>query len=486
MTKRTKRWMLSATAALTWGAGMACTSDEGRNGPVGAGGAGTGGAGGAVGGSLGAGASSGASTGGVAATGGGGSGGASTTGGAGPAGGASAGQTAGGTAGAGGSPTVTGCRAPEPNTAPGNTCLGAPPPALALTTIVSGLNAPTFVTQAPGDPSRLYVVERRGRIVVVEDGVVAETPFLDIESIVRGPGPAQEQGLLGMAFEPDYAETGRFWVNYTGDIGVGDTVIASYQGTPGEPVDPSTGEVLTVVPQSSFFGNHNGGMIAFGPDGCLYVGMGDGGGSNDPDDHGQNAQTELGAMLRLDVENHPAAAPGNMTGPGIPGTLWSYGLRNPWRFSFDRVAGDLYIGDVGQGAWEEVDVEPRGVAGRNYGWNVMEGFACLVGTSCDQTGLTLPAVVQENGTHTAVIGGYVYRGSAIPGMASRYVYGDYGSRWIWSFVYAGEENGQPQICDEYRLESLVPSGDITSFGEDLAGELYVLTLQGTLYRIDPG
>jgi glucose/arabinose dehydrogenase len=398
--------------------------------------------------------------------------------------GAYGGSPSGGSGGEGG--PEAGCRAPRTQATVGNACPGSTPPPVRLVTVVSGLEAPVYVAQAPGDPDRLFVVERGGRIRVVRDGAIESTPFLDLRDVVRGPGPSGEQGLLGLAFDPDYARTGRLFVNYTGQSGVGDTVIAAYEGPPGESPSTASRKEILVVSQLSTSGNHNGGMIAFGPDGCLYIGMGDGGGSHDPGDHGQNPATQLGSMLRIDVDRHPARAAGNPSIPGADPHAWSIGWRNPWRFSFDRQTGDLYAGDVGQNDWEEVNVEPAGRGGRNYGWKIMEGTHCRGGGTCARSGLTLPAVEHENRVDRSVIGGYVYRGARIPGLVGRYVYGDYASRRMYSFVYAGEENGQPQVCDVHPLSSLTPGGDISSFGEDLAGELYVVTLQGTVYRIEPG
>jgi glucose/arabinose dehydrogenase len=483
MTMKLERWA-TAIGAMGLGATLAsaCAADETPDGP------GTGGSGGAATGGTAASTSEGGSspsgTGGTTA----GTGGIPGTGGATPPGGSGGVSTA-GTAGADGSagspPQPAGCRAPTPNAAVGNACHGTAPPPLVLTEVARDLSAPVFLTHAPGDASRLFVAERGGVIRVIRDGAVETTAFLDISDRVRAGGPAGEQGLLGLAFDPSYAETGRFWLNYTSQDGVGDTVVSSFSGTPVQPADPTSEQVLFSVEQTSFFGNHNGGMIAFGPDGCLYVGMGDGGGGGDPDGHGQNASTALGNLLRVDVDRYPTPAPGNMGGAGVHPHTWDYGLRNPWRFSFDRATGDLYIGDVGQNAWEEVNVEPAGTGHRNYGWAAMEGTHCFT-PGCDPAGKTLPVIEHPNGVHKAVIGGYVYRGTSLPGMAGRYVYGDYASRTIWTFVYQGETDGVGQICDAHELSALSPAGDITSFGEDLAGELYVVTLQGIVYRIDPG
>jgi glucose/arabinose dehydrogenase len=372
-----------------------------------------------------------------------------------------------------------------PSRDPGNVCKNTPPPALRLTEVQRGLTKPVFLTHAPGDAERLFVVEIAGRVRVLRSGTLEPTPFMDIVSIVKSDAFVGEQGLLGIAFHPRFAETGRLWVSYTAKSGNGDNVVAEYRVGPNGTVDNASARILVNEVHPSFLGNHNGGMLAFGPDGCLYTSLGDGGDGDDPGDRGQNPAEPLGSILRIDVDAFPAPAPGNMTGQGVDPRLWGYGLRNPWRFSFDRSTGDLYIGDVGQGAWEEIDVEPAGTGHRNYGWKVMEGKHCRVGATCDQTGMTLPAVEQPNGVNKAIIGGYVYRGAAIPGMVGRYVYGDHISRKLWTFTYAGESGGQPTVCDEAELP-VTPAGDITSFGEDAAGELYLLTLNGIVYRLDPG
>jgi glucose/arabinose dehydrogenase len=359
---------------------------------------------------------------------------------------------------------------------------------------VTGLNYPVFVTQAPGDPERLYVVEQQsGLIRTVKDGAIEATPFLNIKSVL-GSSLSGEQGFLGLAFAPNYETSRRFFIKYSGKSGNGKHVIAEYKVGSDGLADPGSARIILEFNHLNSLGNHNGGMVAFGPDGCLYVAVGDGGGQDDPTETGQDPSDYFGSILRLDVDNFPSPAPGNMPSPANA-HLWSYGLRNPWRFSFDSTNGDLYIGDVGQGAWEEVDVEPRGTMGRNYGWRIMEGAHCRGrGTTCDQSGKTLPAAEYENppgSASYAVAGGYVYRGTRIPGMVGRYVYTDTFIKKISSFVYKGETDGKPEICDAAELTGLgaSASGDIVSFGQDLAGEIYVVTWildgPGSVYRIDP-
>lgn len=356
-------------------------------------------------------------------------------------------------------------------------------PSLRLTAVATGLDGPVLAIGAPGDPRRLFVVEKPGRIRIVQDGALLDRPFLDVTDLTSKGG---EQGLLGLAFHPAYAANGRFYVYYTD--GSGDVVIAEYarRASDATVAEPNALRVLRTI-EHRLASNHNGGMIAFGADGFLYAGLGDGGGGGDPQENGQNLQSKLGKMLRLDVDG-AEPPPGNLA--GADPDVWDYGLRNPFRFSFDRLTGDLYVGDVGQGAFEEVDVEPAGQGGRNYGWDVTEGFACFEPASgCDTTGITFPVVAYPhvNGTDTddcSVIGGYVYRGSAIPALVGRYLYGDLCTRRVRSFVWSGTD-----AVSELELTSaLASSGTIqalASFGEDTSGELYVVDLAGTVYRIDP-
>lgn len=355
-------------------------------------------------------------------------------------------------------------------------CADVPPP-LKLTLVADGLASPVLITGAPGDTQRLYIVEQKGTIRILEGGQVKAQPFLDLTALTS---PSGERGLLGLAFHPQYGQNGRFWVNYT-DLS-GDTVVAEYRRSDGDPELADPGPVKMLLNVAQPFGNHNGGMVAFGPDGYLYVGMGDGGSGGDPQGHGQDPSSQLGAMLRLDVDNHPTPPPGNY--PGADLYVWDIGLRNPWRFSFDRATGDLYIGDVGQGQWEEIHVEPQGQGNRNYGWNVMEGNHCYEPpTQCDTTGLTLPVDEYDHGSGCSVTGGYVYRGQAIDCLDGWYLYGDYCSNRVWAFRWTGASiTGKVEITAD-----LDPGGvlsNISSFGEDESGELYVVSLGGTVHRID--
>ncbi len=359
--------------------------------------------------------------------------------------------------------------------APTRDCL----PHLRLTQIAGGFDQPLFVGAADGDASRLYVVEQTGRIRLLVNGSLAATPFLDIRGAISSGG---ERGLLGLAFHPSYNANGRFFVNYTDPSG--NTVIAEFRRSAANPdvADGQPARVFFTVTQP--FANHNGGMVAFGPDGLLYIGLGDGGSGGDPMNNGQRLDTKLGKILRIDVDAYPAAPAGNL--PGGDPDIWDFGLRNPFRFSFDRGTGDLYIGDVGQNAFEEIDFESRGTGRRNYGWRITEGMHCFDPPSgCNLTRLTLPVVEYSHADGCAVIGGYVYRGSAIPGIVGRYFYADFCSNRIWSLVRAGGQvTSTLELTDV--LDPTHALGGITSFGEDANGELYITDgSRGLVFRIDP-
>lgn len=360
------------------------------------------------------------------------------------------------------------------------------------------IDQPVFVTSPPGDP-RLFVVQRCGVIKIIADGAVLDKPFLDISLISDQPRvdcSSDEEGLLGLAFHPDYRRNGRFFIKYTRTIdGTRSNLIAEYQVSTDPNVAGVTEKPIIDIRQPQ--ANHNSGMVAFGPDGYLYIGTGDGGGSGDPDDNGQDPATLLGAILRLDVDGGdpyaiPASNPyaGSANGPEDPRPeLWAIGLRNPWRFSFDRDTGDLYIGDVGQGEWEEINVQPASSAGGvNYGWNIYEGAHCYPPgtTGCNPAGMTMPVAeyrhrnIDDNRRDKSVTGGYVYRGQCIPDIRGWYFYADYGSHIVRTFEY---RDGAAQ--DNRELD--VDFGErIASFGEDAAGELYVVTLSpDRVYKIVP-
>ena len=356
--------------------------------------------------------------------------------------------------------------------------------AVDLESVADGFERPVHVAD-PGDGSgRLFVVEQQGRIRIVRDGEVLPEPFLDIRELVNADG--NEQGLLSIAFHPDYAANGLFFVGYTARSATGDSVgddtVARYRVAADDPdrADPASGEILLAV--SDPYPNHNGGLVLFGPDGYLYAGFGDGGSQGDPHGNGQNTEALLGKILRLDVDNAPAdrtyaIPPDNpfADGGGAP-EVWAYGLRNPWRFSFDRATGDLWIADVGGGQFEEVDVSPGGAGGANYGWNIMEGPACREGDECDRDGLVPPVAAYDHSQGNAITGGYVYRGEATPALQGVYLYADFGSGLLWGL---GRD-----AAGEWAMSEPIDTGlNISSFGEDAAGEVYLTALYGTLYRV---
>jgi glucose/arabinose dehydrogenase len=345
-------------------------------------------------------------------------------------------------------------------------------PAIALEPVVtSGLRQPLQVTHAGDGSGRLFVIEQRGTIRLVQDGSLLGEPFLDITARVRSGG---EQGLLGLAFHPAYRATGRYFVNYT-RAPDGGTIVAEYTASANPNASLSRERVLLFVPQP--YANHNGGMLAFGPDGFLYIGLGDGGSGGDPQNRAQNPRELLGKMLRIDVNRTdrglPYATPPDnpFAGGGGRPEIFASGLRNPWRFSFDRRTGELWAADVGQHAWEEIDVVRRG---GNYGWRIMEGSHCFSPPrGCPTDGLVPPVAEYATGKEgrCSIIGGHVYRGGRVPALAGTYVYGDYCSGEIF-----GLAGGRAQVLLASRLR-------ITSFGEDEAGELYVTGHGGTVHRI---
>jgi glucose/arabinose dehydrogenase len=358
---------------------------------------------------------------------------------------------------------------------------------LRLHTISTSLSSPVFMTAPANDTTRLFIVEQEGfiRIFDLTSNSLLVTPFLNVSGIISKGGG--EQGLLGLAFDPQYAVNRLIYVFYTNQTG--DIVIASYlrDATNLNLVDPSTATPLLTVPHPTFL-NHNGGMLAFGPDGCLYAGVGDGGSGGDPNNNGQNVNTRLGKLLRINPVTGAPCVNNNTFNPFVGGgapEVWSFGLRNPWRFSFDRLTGDLYIGDVGEGEREEIDVSTAPTVGRglNFGWRLMEGFLCFnPSTNCNPGGLTLPVLNYPhlNGA-CAVTGGYVYRGFISPALQGTYFYADFCAGFVKSFRY---QNGQPTEQTDWPLLS-PPGSSVTSFGEDAAGELYVLTQGGGLFKFIP-
>ncbi len=357
---------------------------------------------------------------------------------------------------------------PAPTAAP---TTSASPLRLDLEPVATGFDRPTFIANAADGSGRLFVVEQAGTIRTTSGQL-----FLDIRERVNDSG--NEQGLLGMAFAPDFAASGVFYLNYTATND--DSVTARFKlSADGLSGDPQSEEVLIRVEDPA--ANHNGGMLAFGPDGYLYIGLGDGGAANDQFRNGQSRSTLWGKLLRIDV-----SAP---TGYAIPADnpfdpaetrpeIWALGLRNPWRFSFDRATGDLYIADVGQNRFEWLHYQPNADAGgQNYGWPIVEGSACLRGATCDTSGLTLPiAQYTHDEGGCAIVGGYVYRGARYPALAGTYVFADYCLGKIWS--------AQPDGAGWATTEQLDKPLLITSFGEDEAGEIYVAgQSDGTIYHL---
>ena len=348
--------------------------------------------------------------------------------------------------------------------------------------VARNLSSPIFVTHAGDGSGRLFIVEQTGRIKILQNGTIRSTPFLNLASRISTGG---ERGLLGLAFHPDYELNRKFYVNYTNTAG--DTVIAEYTVSTGNPnVANTTGQTLLTIDQP--FSNHNGGMLAFGPDRYLYIGMGDGGSAGDPGNRAQRLSFLLGKILRIDVDNNApgknyAIPPGNPYAGATAGLdeIWSYGLRNPWRFSFDRRTGDLWIGDVGQNRWEEIDrstaASGRG-RGVNYGWRVMEGNACFNPSSgCNTSGKQKPIAVYSHSLGCSVTGGYVYRGLEYRALVGGYLFGDFCSGRVWALRAHGGSPQTPVLMADTSLS-------ISSFGEGQDGSLYVTDLgNGDVWKV---
>lgn len=351
-----------------------------------------------------------------------------------------------------------------------------------LTTLADGFSRPLFLTNAGDGSGRLFLVEQGGNIWIITNGETSEQPFLDVSGLISrealGSGYS-ERGLLGLAFHPNYSENGQFFINYTDTNG--GSVVARYTVSlsNADIADAGSAQILLQVPQP--YGNHNGGHMQFGPDGYLYISLGDGGSANDPLGNGQNIQTLLGSILRIDVDGgSPYAVPEDNPFAGdTPGAdeIWAYGLRNVWRFSFDRATGDMYLGDVGQNEWEEINFQPAdSPGGENYGWNVWEATHPFArGTA---TGHVLPFAEYNHSLGCSVTGGYVYRGEAIADLDGVYLFGDYCSGRIW--VSYRDSNMQ-----WHTNEFTNAGGSISSFGEDESGELYIVVYDGHILKIDP-
>lgn len=394
-------------------------------------------------------------------------------------------SSGGGNGGGGGMPTNNyDCSAPQGNV-----------PMLKLTKVhddTTFFDIPIFAAFAPGDDTRMFVVEQRGKIKIVKNGALLVDPFLDVSGKSVNPGGNDERGLLGMAFHPKYQQNGRFFIFYT-DKNTQNQVIEEYaRGTDGDHADPM--KVQTLLDIDDPEGNHNGGMLGFSPiDGFLYIGLGDGGAGGDPHGpfgNGQNLNTLWGKIARLDVDSaqKPYAIPagnmtmipqGNMSTAVLP-EIWDFGLRNPWRFSFDACTGDLYIGDVGQGSIEEIDVEPAQQGNKNYGWRAMEGTNCFdANLGCDLPAYTPPTVEYDHNIGCSINGGYVYRGKNIPSLRGTYFFSDFCSKTVWTYKWPGpgaptQQAGQPVL--------VVPNAP-SSFGQDNHGEIYVV--ERAVLQIDP-
>jgi glucose/arabinose dehydrogenase len=350
-----------------------------------------------------------------------------------------------------------------------------------LKRVARGLSSPLQITHAADGSKRLFVAEQDGLIRVIRKGVLRRTPFLDITGLTEASG---EQGLLGLAFHPDYSATGRFFVNYT-DLN-GDTVVAEYTTATQNPgrADPHSARVLLTIDQP--YSNHNGGDIKFGPDGYLYIATGDGGSGGDPMDNGQSLSTLLGKLLRIDVDSSRGDRPYGIPSDnpfvdrhGARPEIYDYGLRNPWRFGFDRATGDLWIADVGQDSYEEINVARSGhTAGLNFGWNTMEAHACYEPSNgCARKGLELPVAAYPHSQGCSVSGGHVYRGTSQPALSGGYFYGDYCSGIVWALDATEPNKDGPSVV-------LRTGHNISTFGENEAGELFMADLSsGEIFKL---
>jgi glucose/arabinose dehydrogenase len=384
--------------------------------------------------------------------------------------------------GGGGSAPATQPEPPKPDPTP-----PAPAPfTLAVHEVASGLQTPVFLTAPAGD-TRRFIVERGGRIRILgSDGSLAATPYLDLSGLISTDG---EGGLLSVAFHPAYAQNGKFYIYYTdkfSNIAIDEAKVSTGNA---DQADPNSLKRLITIPHPTYT-NHYGGLLAFGPDGYLYAGTGDGGSEGDPNGNAQNLDSLLGKLLRLNVDT--PQAPLYLVPPDNPyagqegkrGEIWAYGLRNPWRFAFDSATSSLYIADVGQDLKEEVDVVATSLKPANYGWKIMEGTSCYNAATCSQQGLTLPVFEYDHGAGDvngcAITGGFVYRGKAMPELAGRYLYSDYCKGFLKSFLYT---NGAVSEAKDWTIGDI---GRVPAFGQDAAGELYMLSESGKVYQIVKG
>jgi glucose/arabinose dehydrogenase len=377
------------------------------------------------------------------------------------------------------SPTPPATKTPAPATAEPTAAAAA----LHLDVVASGLQSPVDVVTADDGSDRIFVVQQGGQIRIVRDGALVEQPFLDIAARLTAGG---ERGLLGLALHPDFPNDPRFFVDYT-DLN-GDTVISSFnQSLDADSADPESELVLMHIKQP--FPNHNGGSVVFGPDGMLYIAMGDGGSGGDPQGNGQRLDTHLAKILRIDVDVPATQDPPYDVPPDNPFVdragafpeIWHLGVRNPWRIRFDRATGDLWIGDVGQNAWEEIDVARKGQSGLDFGWNRMEGFECYEpSTGCDENGLTLPLAAYGHDAGCAVVGGVVVHDPAQAGLDGRYLFADECSGNIWTMDPTGDGRREPALA----LES---HRSISAIGQAASGTVYLVDLgAGELLRAVAG
>lgn len=342
-----------------------------------------------------------------------------------------------------------------------------------LQKVAEGFNQPLGVVSALDGTDRLFVVQQGGLVRIVQNGKVLPEPFLDVRSLTRAGG---ERGLLGLAFAPDFKKSGYFFINYTDRNG--DTQITRYKvGNNPHEADPKSAQKVLSVQQP--YANHNGGHLAFGKDGYLYIGLGDGGSGGDPQNYGQNMNTLLGKMLRLDVSSLPYKVPKDNPFVGKDGKdeIWAYGLRNPWKYSFDRQTGDLWIADVGQNALEEVNFQKaNSKGGENYGWRLMEGNQCYnPSDNCDKGNLVKPVHVYPRSEGVSITGGVVYRGKALADLKGTYLFGDFGTGKLWGLTPSG---------NKWSNKLLINTGmQISSFGEDEDGEVYLTDYNGALYKL---
>ncbi len=371
--------------------------------------------------------------------------------------------------------TPTSTPTPTPTPTPETVTTLPDPSGYSWQEVTGGLDRPTGLVNAGDGSGRLFVIEQAGRIIVLKDGAILPTPFLDLTEKVDCCG---ERGLLGLVFHPNYGENGFFYVDYTERTGNQNfTVIARFSVSTNDPNQADPGSELPMLRIEQPFLNHKGGQLQFGPDGHLYIGMGDGGSAGDPLDNGQSLQTLLGKILRIDVDNNePYAVPADnpfINGGGL-WEIWAYGLRNPWRFSFDKRNGDLYIADVGQDAWEEIDYLPAGSpAGANFGWSYFEGAHPYRGSPPSGMEFVAPVVEYGHDFGNAVIGGYVYRGVNLPDWQGVYLYGDYGSGRVWGLLHLADGSWQ-------NAEMFETGRRISSFGVDENGEIYLVDDRGSI------